>query len=111
MSCVLEAGKKGRGVDRYSNVCVYVCQHVCVLMLVCLLVCVHVSSVPLFLCASRALCICILCVALGWQKQVKMSLSALFLVGLPPSQHGSFQRPPNPANLDHNTLKVALLNG
>lgn len=40
-----------------------------------------------------------------------MSLSALFLVGLPPEQHESFQKPLNPSNLAHNTLKVACPNG
>lgn len=36
-----------------------------------------------------------------------MSLSTLFILGLPPEQHGAFQRPLNPANLPHWTLKVA----
>ena len=30
-----------------------------------------------------------------------MSLSTLFVLGLPPEQHGAFQRLLNPANLPH----------
>lgn len=41
------------------------------------------------------------------QVRAHMSLPALFILGLPPRQHGAFQRPPNPANLPHWTLKVA----
>lgn len=56
-------------------------------------------------------CVSVLLDLLGWCKQVKMSLSALFLVGLPPEQRESFQKPLNPSNLAHNTLKVACPNG
>lgn len=56
-------------------------------------------------------CVSVLLGLLGWWKQVKMSLSAVFLVGLPPEQRESFQKPLNPSNLAHNTLKVACPNG
>lgn len=42
-----------------------------------------------------------------YQVKAYMSLSTLFVLGLPPQQHGAFQRPLNPANLPHWTLKVA----
>lgn len=63
------------------------------------------------LCSLALACVFVFEFLLGWQNQVKMSLSALFLVGLPPNQHGSFHWPPNPTNLVHNTLKVAWYNG